>query len=76
MFAIPAAQDYGPENPKALREITGPSGGHTEIVRTYEDLGPATERIAEELNSQYTLGYAATRPHDGSWRSIRMRVKS
>jgi Ca-activated chloride channel homolog len=63
-------------NPEALREITGPSGGYTEVVRSYEDLGPATERIAEELNSQYTLGYAATRPQDGSWRSIRVRVRN
>src|SRR6185295_11686449 len=36
-------------NPEALREITGPSGGYTEVVRSYEDLGPATQRIAEEL---------------------------
>jgi Ca-activated chloride channel family protein len=63
-------------NPEALREITGPSGGYTEVVRTYADLGPATERIAQELNSQYTLGYAAVRPQDGSWRSIRVRVKN
>ena len=63
-------------NPEALREITGPSGGYTEVVRSYEDLGPATQRIAEELNSQYTLGFATTRPQDGSWRTIRVRVKS
>ena len=63
-------------NPEALREITGPSGGYTEVVRTCEDLGPATERIAQELNSQYTLGYAAVRPQDGSWRSIRVRVRN
>lgn len=63
-------------NPDALREITGPSGGYTEVVRSYEDLGPATQRIAEELNSQYTLGYATTRPQDGSWRTIRVRVKN
>jgi Ca-activated chloride channel family protein len=63
-------------NPEALREITGPSGGYTEVVRTYADLGPATARIAQELNSQYTLGYAAVRPQDGSWRSIRVRVKN
>ena len=61
---------------EALREITGPSGGYTEVVRSYEDLGPATQRIAEELNSQYTLGYATTRPQDGSWRTIRVRVKN
>ena len=63
-------------NPEALREITGPSGGYTEVVRTSADLGPATERIAQELNAQYTLGYAAVRPQDGSWRSIRVRVKN
>jgi len=62
-------------NPEALREITGPSGGYTEVVRSYEDLGPATQRIAEELNSQYMLGYATTRAQDGSWRTIRVRVK-
>ena len=63
-------------NPEALREITGPSGGYTEVVRTSADLGPATQRIAEELNSQYTLGYATTRPPDGSWRTIRVRVRN
>jgi hypothetical protein len=63
-------------NPEALREITGPSGGYTEVVRTSTDLGPATQRIAEELNSQYMLGYATTRPQDGSWRTIRVRVRN
>jgi Ca-activated chloride channel family protein len=63
-------------NAEALREITAPSGGYTEVVRSSEDLGPATQRIAEELNSQYTLGYATTRPQDGSWRTIRVRVKN
>src|ERR1051325_2436272 len=63
-------------NPEALREITGPSGGYTEVVRSSEDLGPATQRIAEELNSQYTIGYATTRPQDGSWRTIRVRAKN
>lgn len=63
-------------NPAALREITGPSGGYTEVVRSYADIAPATQRIAEELNSQYTLGFATTRPQDGSWRSLRVRVKN
>jgi Ca-activated chloride channel homolog len=62
-------------NPDALREITGPSGGYTEVVRTAEELGPATERIAYELNHQYTIGYTPERPPDGSWRIIRVRVK-
>lgn len=62
-------------NPDALREITGPSGGYTEVVRGAADLGPATERIAAELNHQYTLGYTPTRAPDGGWRTIRVRLK-
>ena len=61
--------------PETLREITGQSGGYTEVVRSAEELGPATERIANELNKQYTLGYVSARPPDGQWRAIRVRVK-
>ena len=43
--------------PDALREITAESGGRTEVVRNAGDLADATARIAEELNSQYVLGY-------------------
>ena len=62
-------------NPAALQEITGLTGGYTEVVRSAAELGPATARIAEELNSQYTLGYSALRPPDGSWRAIRVRAR-
>jgi VWFA-related protein len=61
-------------NVAALREITGPSGGYTEVVRSAADVTPATERIARELNSQYTLGYTTPRALDGSWRAIRVRM--
>ena len=63
-------------NPEALREITSLSGGYTEVVRSAADLGPATARIADELNKQYTLGYSSTRPPDGSWRALRVRVRN
>jgi hypothetical protein len=62
-------------NPEALREITSMTGGYTEVVRTAADLGPATARIADELNKQYTLGYSSRRPPDGSWRALRVRVR-
>ncbi len=62
-------------NPQALREITGLSGGYTEIVHSAADLGPATERIAQELNTQYTIGYSPTRKPDSRWRAIRVRVR-
>jgi Ca-activated chloride channel homolog len=63
-------------NPEALRDMTVPSGGYTEVVRSSADLAPATRRIAEELNSQYMLGYATNRPQDGSWRTIRVRIRN
>jgi Ca-activated chloride channel family protein len=62
-------------NPEALRDLTTPTGGYTEVVQSAADLPEATERIARELNAQYTLGYAAPRPPDGGWRTIRVRVK-
>ena len=62
-------------NPYALREITDESGGYTEVIHDSPDLVPATERIAEELNHQYTLGYTPNHPPDGKYHSIRVRLK-
>jgi len=62
-------------NAEALREITGESGGRTEIVRSSTDLVEATARIAEELNSQYVLGYTSPRGADNQYHSIRVRIR-
>ena len=61
-------------NPAALREITSESGGRTEIVQNSTQLDQAAERIAEELNSQYVLGYTPPRGADGQFHSLRVRV--
>lgn len=61
-------------NPEALAEITNQTGGHTDVVRDSADLAAATAKIAEELNSQYVLGYASPHPGDGKYHSIRVRV--
>ena len=61
-------------NAEALREITGESGGRTEIVQSSEDLAAATARIAEELNSQYVLRDTSPRGADGQFHSIRVRI--
>jgi len=71
----PDARESTRVNPVALREITSLSGGTTEVVRSAADLGPATARIADELNKQYTIGYSSTRPPDGSWRALRVKVR-
>ena len=62
-------------NAQVLREITAESGGRTEIVRSSTDLVEATARIAEELNSQYVLGYTSPRGADNQFHSIRVRVR-
>ena len=72
----PDARPSAKVNPHALRELTGQSGGYTEIITDSAELGPATARIAEELNHQYMLGYSPDRAPDGEFRSIRVRVRS
>ena len=62
-------------NLRTLREITDESGGYTEVIHDSPDLGPATERIAEELNHQYTLGYTPDHPPDRRYHRIRVAVK-
>jgi VWFA-related protein len=62
-------------NVGALNDITNQSGGRTEVVRSSADLDAATANIAEELNSQYVLGYSSPNPGDGKYHSIRVRVK-
>jgi VWFA-related protein len=78
VYAIAIDADEGRDatrvNPDALREMTALSGGYTEVVRSAADLGPATARIADELNTQYTIGYSSSRRPDGSWRALRVRV--
>jgi Ca-activated chloride channel homolog len=61
-------------NVNALNELTGGSGGNTELVHATTDLIAATARIADELNSQYVIGYHTPRAMDGSYRSIRVRT--
>lgn len=62
-------------NPSALNEVTSQSGGHTSVVHDAEELSAATARIAEELNSQYVIGYSSPRATDGKYHSIRVSVK-
>ncbi len=63
-------------NPAALRAITDDSGGFTEIVRDTSELGPATQRIADELSNQYLLGYVSPHPDDGQYHSVRVRTRN
>ena len=61
-------------NPFMLQELTSQGGGYTEIIKDASELGAATERIAEELNHQYMIGYTPTRRGDGGYHSVRVKV--
>jgi VWFA-related protein len=79
VFAIAIDAPSGPAithrfSPESLKEITGQTGGYTEVITSSPDLGPATERIANELNHQYTMAYAPPHGADGLYHSIRVRT--
>ena len=63
-------------NPFTLQELTSQGGGYTEIIRSTEELGPATERIAEELNNQYMIGYTPIKRADGRYHTVRVKVSN
>jgi len=62
-------------NPTALAEVTDQSGGRTKIVGSSAELSVALNEIADELNSQYLIGYASPKPDDGEFHTIRVRVR-
>jgi Ca-activated chloride channel family protein len=61
-------------NPFTLNELTSQGGGYTEVIKSTDELGPATERIAEELNHQYVIGYTPKTASNGTYHSIRVKV--
>jgi VWFA-related protein len=62
-------------SPEALTDITNPSGGRTEVIHNTDELNAATARIADEINSQYLIGYSPPRGADGQYHSIHVRVQ-
>ena len=62
-------------NAVTLGQITDQSGGRTRIVHDTSEVSAALAQFAEELNSQYLIGYASSRPSDGRFHSIRVHVK-
>ncbi len=81
VYAIAIDEPSGPAiarrfSPQALNDLTGPTGGYTEVINTSADLPQATERIANELNHQYTIAYMPNHSADGKYHSIRVRVRN
>lgn len=58
-----------------LRQLAQETGGRAFFPQRAEDLGGIYGEIADELASQYVLGYASTNPkRDGAWRRLTVQV--
>ena len=58
-----------------LRQLALQTGGRAFFPGAIEELSEVYGQIAEELSSQYTLGYTSNNPvRDGRWRRVIVRV--
>jgi Ca-activated chloride channel family protein len=58
-----------------LRQFAQETGGRSFFVQKAEELSGAYGQIADELSSQYTLGYASKNgKRDGAWRRVQVQV--
>jgi len=58
-----------------LRQLSQETGGRAFFPQRAEDLAAVYGEIADELASQYVLGYASTNPkRDGAWRRLNVQV--
>ncbi len=59
-----------------LKKLSEETGGEVIKVTRQKDTSAAFQTIADQLRTQYLLGYTpANRAHDGSYRRIRVRVR-
>ncbi len=59
-----------------LRKLSDDTGGRVIDVNRAKDASAAFQQIANELRTQYLLGYTPTNTkHDGSFRKIRLQVR-
>jgi Ca-activated chloride channel family protein len=60
-----------------LRQLTRETGGRVFFPQQISELSGVYGEIAQELSSQYTLGYTSRNPRrDGAWRRIVVRVNA
>lgn len=58
-----------------LRQLAQETGGRSFFVQRAEELGGVYGQIADELSSQYTMGYAPRNSkRDGAWRKVQVQV--
>ena len=61
---------------RRLNELTELTGGYCYFPSSVDDLDEIYERITEELNARYSLGYVSTNTRsDGTWREVEIKIK-
>jgi VWFA-related protein len=83
LYAMGIFSDAGPHKltpeeqngPHLLEELAEQTGGRDYPVERIEDLASISERISQELRSEYVLGYApANKDRDGKYRDVKVRL--
>jgi len=61
---------------REMREVAERTGGREYPVRSLNDLSGVYKQVADDLRSQYSIGYYPSNDvHDGRWRKIRVELK-
>ncbi len=61
---------------REMKELATRTGGREYTVRSIADLAGVYKQVADDLRSQYSIGYYSTNnTNDGRWRTIRVEVK-
>jgi Ca-activated chloride channel homolog len=71
---LPNRYGHDPLDHAALRQLTDPTGGFTEIVHADADAVTVAERIAAELRHQYLLGFVPAHADDGRFHRVGVTV--
>ncbi|MEK6410477.1 MAG: VWA domain-containing protein, partial [Acidobacteriota bacterium] len=62
---------------RELRDLGERTGGRVYPVRSLTDLTGVYKQVADDLRSQYSIGYyPANKARDGGWRSIRVETRA
>ena len=62
---------------RELRTLGEHTGGRVYPVRSLSDLAGVYKQLADDLHSQYSIGYyPSNNAHDGRWRSIKVETRA
>jgi tetratricopeptide (TPR) repeat protein len=75
MGSLNSPGDFGQidTNEDVLTSMAIDTGGA--FVNNANDLAPSLAAISAQASTYYVIGYAPTRPFDGAWRTISVRIK-